>query len=149
MGLRMAWAGFVQKEADGLERLVPARHAGYERNYLTRFRLKSWERRYPKSLARKVISTGEPVAVQDLETPSVEFFRVEEALRRGYRSVLLLPLKPASDFRGILCLYSAEPGAFGTTEITYFTQVAGELAHGIELLRREASNRRAIPENQE
>lgn len=149
MGLRMAWAGFVQKEADGLERLVPARHAGYERNYLTRFRLKSWERRYPKSLARKVISTGEPAAVQDLETPSVEFFRVEEALRRGYRSVLLLPLKPASDFRGILCLYSAEPGAFGTTEITYFTQVAGELAHGIELLRREARNRRAIPENQE
>jgi hypothetical protein len=144
MGLRMAWAGFVQKDADGVERLLPAGHAGYERNYLTRFRLKAWERRYPKSLAHKVISTGEPVAVQDLEASSVEFFRVEEAFRRGYRSVLLLPLKSTPDFRGILCLYSAEPGAFGTTEISYFSQVAGELSHGVNLLRREALHRSKI-----
>jgi hypothetical protein len=141
MGLRMAWAGFVQKDAEGVERLVPAGHAGYERNYLTRFKLKSWERRFPKSLAIKVISSGEPVAIQDLESPSVEFFRVEEALRRGYRSVLLLPLKSSSDSRGILCLYSGEPGAFGTSEIAYFSQVAGELAHGVHLLRREAQHR--------
>jgi len=149
MGLRMAWAGFLQKDPEGVERLVPAGHAGYERNYLTRFRLKSWERRYPKSLAQKVLSTGEPVTIPDLEASSVDFFRVEEALRRGYRSVILLPLKASPDARGVLCLYSGEPGAFGTSEIAYFTQVAGELAHGFELLRREARNRREIPENQE
>ncbi len=144
MGLRMAWAGFVRKDADGVERLVPAGHAGYERNYLTRFKLKSWERRFPKSLALKVISSGEPIAIQDLESPSVDFFRVEEALRRGYRSVLLLPLKSSSDSRGILCLYSREPGAFGTSEMAYFTQVAGELSHGVHLLRREAQHRSEI-----
>ena len=140
MGLKMAWAGFVQKDENAVERLVPAGHAGYERNYLTRFRLKSWERRYPKSLAKKVLSTGEPVAVPDLEAPSVDFFKVEEALRRGYRSVVLLPLfvKAGSGARGLLCLYSGEPGAFGPSEISYFTQVAGELAHGVDLLRREA-----------
>ncbi len=138
MGLRMAWAGFARKDEDGVERLVASGHAGYERNYLTRLRLKAWERRYPKSLAKKVLSTGEPVTVPDLEASSVDFFRVEEALRRGYRSVALFPLKSGSETRGILCLYSAEPGAFGPSEVAYFTQVAGELAHGIELLRREA-----------
>ena len=149
MGLRMAWAGFIQKDPEGGERLVPAGHAGYERNYLARFRQKAWERRYPKSLARKVVSTGEPVTIPDLEASSVDFFRVEEALRRGYRSVILLPLKMSPDTRGILCLYSGEPGAFGTSEIAYFTQVAGELAHGVELLRREARNRPETPENRE
>ena len=146
MGLKMAWAGFLQKDAEGAERLVPVGHAGYERGYLTRFRLKSWERRYPKSLARKVLSTGEPLAVADLEASSVDFFRVEEALRRGYRSVALFPLKAGHETRGILCLYSGEPSAFGSSEIAYFSQVAGELAHGVQLLRREAGHHR---ENQE
>lgn len=144
MGLRMAWAGLARREADGVERLAPTGHAGYERNYLTRFKLKSWERRYPKSLAYKVISTGEPIAIQDLEAPSIEFFRVEEALRRGYRSVILLPLKSSPEIRGVLCLYSGEPGAFGTSEIAYFTQVASEFAHGVQLLRREALQRGEI-----
>lgn len=139
MGLRMAWAGFAEKGEDGVERLLEAGHAGYERNYLTRLRLKAWERRYPKSLAKKVLSTGEPVTVPDLEASSVDFFRVEEALRRGYRSVAILPLKSGGVTRGVLCLYSSEPGAFGPSEISYFTHVAAEMAHGVELLRREAS----------
>jgi GAF domain-containing protein len=139
MGLKMAWVGFIQKDEAGTEHLVPAGHAGYERNYLVRFRLKTWERRYPKSLVKKVLTSGEPATIPDLETPAVDFFRVEEALRRGYRSVLLLPLKSRSNPRGILCLYSGEPAAFGPSEITFFTHIAGELAHGADLLRREAS----------
>jgi hypothetical protein len=141
MGLKMAWAGFLQKGEDQVERLVPAGHAGFERNYLTRFRLKSWERRFPSSLAKKVLSTGEPIAVADLEAPSIDFFRVEEALRRGYRSVLLLPLKTGNETNGLLCLYSGEQSAFGPSEITFFSHVAGELAHGVSLLRREASEK--------
>lgn len=142
MGLRMAWAGFLEHDPQEGERIVPAGHAGCERNYLTRFRLKAWERRYPKSLARKVIATGEPVAVPDLEASSVDFFRVEEALRRGYRSVAILPLKASLETQGILCLYSAEPATFGPSEIAYFTHVAGEMAHGVQLLRREAGQKR-------
>jgi CheY-like chemotaxis protein len=141
MGLRMAWAGFLEHDPQEGERIVPAGHAGCERNYLTRFRLKAWERRYPKSLARKVIATGEPVAVPDLEASSVDFFRVEEALRRGYRSVAILPLKASLETQGILCLYSAEPATFGPSEIAYFTHVAGEMAHGVQLLRREAGQK--------
>lgn len=141
MGLKMAWAGFLQKDEAGAEHLVPIGHAGYERNYLTRFRLKAWERRYPKSLAKRVLATGEPATVPDLEAPAVDFFKVEEALRRGYRSVLLLPLKSRTHPKGLLCLYSGEPAAFGPSEIAYFTHVAGELAHGVDLLSREATHR--------
>ncbi len=142
LGLKMAWVGLPHRGPDGLERILPAAHAGFEKNFLVRYRLKSWERHYSRSLLRKTLVEGDPVTIPDLEAPDVEFFRAEEALRRGYRSAAYFPLKKKNQSIGVLCLFSGERAAFGTAEMAYFSQMADELAHGIDLLRREEVHRR-------
>src|ERR1035437_6216437 len=49
----------------------------------------------------------------------------EEALRRGYRSVVVLPLLLEDKVTGLLLLYASEAGVFDTKELKLLTELAG------------------------
>ena len=60
-----------------------------------------------------------------------------EALRRGYRSAIALPLKDESaNAFGSLNIYSAEPNAFTAEEIRLLEELAGDLAFGVTRVAR-------------
>jgi signal transduction histidine kinase len=115
--------------------------AGYEEGYLEKVAI-SWadtERgRGPVGVA---IRTGEPLIVRDVHSDPLFAPWQEEALRRGYQSVLGLPLFSDDRAFGALAIYSAEPDAFDENEVRLLEDMANSLSYGIRTLRAEAEQR--------
>ncbi|HEY5467599.1 MAG TPA: HD domain-containing phosphohydrolase [Coriobacteriia bacterium] len=76
---------------------------------------------------------GAPVSVSDIERdPSYGPWR-EQALARGYRSALSLPLTdPRGVTWGVLCLFAGETGAFDDREVALLEELALDLSFGVE-----------------
>jgi PAS domain S-box-containing protein len=142
-GYRMAWVGFAR--TDEAQNVQPVAFAGVEDGYLARA-LITWadtERgRGPTGLA---IRTGVTSCVQDFAIdPAASPWR-EEAMRRGYRSNIALPLKDEHGRTfGTLTIYSTEPDTFTPDEIELLEELAGDLAFGITALRTRSERSRVV-----
>ncbi|HEY3451046.1 MAG TPA: PAS domain S-box protein [Myxococcales bacterium] len=142
-GYRMAWVGYV--EHDEAKAIRPVAWAGFDSGYLAQAHI-SWAEdseagRGPGGIAAR---SGQPLSVQDIATePRMAAWR-EQALLRGYRSCIALPLKDegAAVF-GILLVYSSEPDAITAEEMRLMEELAGDLAFGIVSLRTRAERKRA------
>jgi PAS domain S-box-containing protein len=90
------------------------------------------------------IRTGQTQIVKDTATdPSFAPWR-DEALTRGYASVIAIPLVVEADTFGALTIYAAEADAFGDQELTLLTELASDLAFGMTALRTRAEREDAM-----
>jgi signal transduction histidine kinase/CheY-like chemotaxis protein/HPt (histidine-containing phosphotransfer) domain-containing protein len=140
-GYRLCWVGYA--EQDEARTVRPVAQGGYEEGYLKTVNV-TWadtERgRGPVGLA---IRTGEPAVFQDVAVdPRFAPWR-EEALKRGYASVIGIPLAAGDTVLGALALYASEPDAFDADEVGLLQSLADDLAHGIAALRDRAERDRA------
>ena len=131
---RMTWVGFA--EHDEAKTLLPVAWAGIEDEYLATAGLRWDDTEAGRGPAGTAIRTGEPVYEQDLAmSPSFARWR-KGALKRGYRSMIALPLKDESSaVFGVLAIYSSDVDAFTPEEIRLLEELAGDLAFGIMVLR--------------
>jgi light-regulated signal transduction histidine kinase (bacteriophytochrome) len=60
-----------------------------------------------------------------------------EALKRGYASSIALPLLAGGQTLGALTIYSREPDPFSDDEVQLLTELAGDLACGIQVIRSQ------------
>jgi diguanylate cyclase (GGDEF)-like protein/PAS domain S-box-containing protein len=135
-GYRMAWVGFASE--DETRSVVPAASFGFEEGYLASggFSWADEERgRGPTGVA---IRAGTAQVNRDfLSDPRMAPWR-EDALQRGYRSSVALPLTDSARVIGALMIYAADPDAFDPLEVGLLQDVAGDLAFGISALRARA-----------
>jgi two-component system cell cycle sensor histidine kinase/response regulator CckA len=133
-GYRMAWVGYA--EHDDAKSIKPVAWAGIEDGYLAGVGLRWHDTEAGRGPAGTAIRTGETVYEQDLATsPSFAHWR-ERARKRGYRSMIALPLKDESSaVFGVLAIYSSDVDAFTPEEIRLLEELAGDLAFGIMVLR--------------
>jgi diguanylate cyclase (GGDEF)-like protein/PAS domain S-box-containing protein len=136
-GYLMAWVGYA--EHDDAKTVRPQAWAGEEAGYLSLTRL-TWADtpagRRPFGIA---IRSGEASCAQDFSSEPWSASWTAEALQRGYRSGIALPLKDdAAGTFGALCIYSAQTNAFTPDEIKLLDELAGDLAYGIAALRLRA-----------
>ena len=59
------------------------------------------------------------------------------ALRRGYRSLIALPLFVRDQVFGTLSLYAAEPDFFTAEELRLLTELAGDISFALEYIAKE------------
>jgi len=59
----------------------------------------------------------------------------EQAIKRGYASSLVLPLITEDKVFGAITSYSREPNSFSMEEEALLTELAGDLAYGIQAIR--------------
>ncbi|MGO9410047.1 MAG: GAF domain-containing protein [Spirochaetia bacterium] len=140
-GFRMAWVGYADQEGPQLVR--PVGSAGFEDGYLEQAGI-TWagtERgRGPTGIA---VRTGKLCIGRDFITePELAPWR-EEALRRGFRSSIALPLVDQGRAFGALTIYSEQPDAF-EEEQALLTELAGDLAFGIQSVRARAQRDQAV-----
>jgi PAS domain S-box-containing protein len=141
-GYRLAWVGYA--ENDDAKTVRPVACAGAEDGYVATANLTWADTERGRGPAGTAIRTGEIVYVQDFATdPRMALWR-DNALQRGYRSGIALPLKD-QDARvfGVLLIYSAEIHAITPEEIRLMEELAGDLAFGIVTLRTSAERRQA------
>jgi PAS domain S-box-containing protein len=133
-GYRMAWVGYV--ENDQKKGVCPVAWAGVEDGYLTNADISRADTEYGHGPIGKAISSGETICIQDFAgDPQAALWRAN-ALQRGYRSSIALPLKDElKNVFGVLNIYATEPNAFTPDETRLMEELAGDLAFGIQALR--------------
>ena len=141
-GYRMAWVGYAGD--NDAKTVCPVAWAGVEEGYLASadFTWADTERgRGPSGAA---IRTGRTASISDFATDPIAVPWREDALRRGYRSSIGMPLKDDnSNTFGALVIHSEEPNAFTQDEIRLMEELAGNLAFGITTLRARAERKQA------
>ncbi len=141
-GYRLAWVGEALEDEEKAVR--PVAWAGCEDGYLGAVRISWGENEWGRGPTGRAIRTAEPVICRDiLNDPHYAPWR-EEALRRGYRSSIALPLRYGGRILGALNVYAGEAGAFDPEEVRLLMELADDLAYGLTSLRtREEAHRRA------
>jgi PAS domain S-box-containing protein len=77
------------------------------------------------------IKTGTVQVNQDFETNPATLPLREEALRRGYRSSIALPLRCHDVVVAALSIYAAEPKAFDAEEVQLLTGLADDISYAL------------------
>jgi len=137
-------------EGDDHPSLRPAAHAGFEPAYVELARqAEAQQPRLPALLAS--LAQGQPIVMNHMqEAPTSDGPALAgnpqdsaDAARLGFASILLLPLLEQGRLLGSLHIYAAEPDAFQGDERQRLTELAGDLAFGIQALRTREAHREA------
>jgi PAS domain S-box-containing protein len=133
-GYRMAWVGYARDDED--RSIEPMAHAGHEAGYLSSTWL-SW--------SNEPVGTFGPVGDAIRRREVSEHYNLtslpnhvqwaQEALLRGYRSVLTVPLAYADQTFGMLALYSSDELPARAEEVLLLQELANNLAFGIDSIR--------------
>ena len=128
-GYAMVWIGF--KEEDSERAIRPAAWAGFEDGYLETLRLTWADTERGRGATGTAIRTGKAALCRDtLTDPAFAPWRAE-AVKRGYRSSLALPLLSRGRAFGAITFYAQEPAAFDAGEVALLEELTFDLAYGI------------------
>jgi PAS domain S-box-containing protein len=140
-GHAMVWIGVA--EDDVRKTVRPVAHSGFEEGYLETLSVTWDESERGRGPTGTAIRTGQPSMCRDMHIdPAFAPWR-EDAVKRGYASSLVIPLKEQGVAWGAITIYSREPDAFTEGEVELLTELAGDLEFGIETLRLRAAHARA------
>jgi PAS domain S-box-containing protein/putative nucleotidyltransferase with HDIG domain len=132
--IRFTWIGLVEQ---GSFEVKPAAWAGVELGYLSAIKVTWDDTPYGQAAVGTAIKTGQPALMKDIAIEAPDLPWRQEALRRGYASVMALPLVYEGETLGVLCVYSDKTQAFGQEEVEFLNQVAGDIAVGVRSFRLE------------
>jgi PAS domain S-box-containing protein len=137
---RMAWVGTIDKEN---RTIVPICHAGHEAGYLSL---------NPVSVDPIPTGTGPTgTAMRELRhyicndirtDPAIRPWK-DEALRRGYRSSMALPIFKFGEPFGIFSLYSDEVDFFDEEEVRMLDEVVRDISFTLEIFEKEELRKKA------
>lgn len=129
---QMAWIGLVDEETKLVNQVS---FAGIEDGYLSKIKKISIsdvaEGRGPTGTA---IREGRHFVCDDIENDPRMAPWKDEALKRGYRSSIALPIKLFGKVIGAFSLYSSVPHFFDQKEIDLLDEVTGDLTFALEAI---------------
>jgi PAS domain S-box-containing protein len=132
-GYRMTWVGYA--ENDAAKSVRPMGSIGFEAGYLEKARITWGDEPLGRGPTGTAIRTGRVVVGRDFLTdPELAPWR-EQAIQRGYRSSIALPLAIGGKAFGALTIYADAPNGFDTAAKTILAEMADDLAFGITALR--------------
>lgn len=143
-GNRMAWIGLAELKEP--KRVISVAQFGFDEGYLDTINITWADEERGRGPVGTAIRTGQPVIARNIATdPTFGPWR-EDAIKRGYASLVALPFTGGEHTFGALSIYSAETDAFNEEEIALMTQLADRLAFGIRAIHAQAGRTRAIAE---
>lgn len=140
-GYRFCWVGRAENDAE--KSVTAVATGGVNDGYLEHVRVTWGDTPRGRGPAGTCIRTGTTQIVADTATDPRFLPWRAEALKRGYGSVIAIPLVVENARFGSLNIYAAEAGAFRAEEVTLLSELANDLAFGIAALRSTAERRRA------
>jgi diguanylate cyclase (GGDEF)-like protein/PAS domain S-box-containing protein len=129
---RLAWIGLVEHDADAVR---VAAWAGDGEGYVERMPLSlSQSGEAGAGLAGLVVARGTPIFTDDmLQDPRILLW--EDAERRNFRSLAILPLATAGKLLGVIALYAPEVAFFDQDEMKLLSELAGDIGFALEHLK--------------
>ncbi len=125
-GYRMA--NVIMPNNDAAKSVRVAAVAGVDDGYLAQARISWGDGPRGQGPTGTALRTGIVQVNQDfLDNPKAALWR-DEAMKRGYRSSISLPLKDGETVFAVLTLYATEPDAFDDDEVALLTTLSADLA---------------------
>jgi PAS domain S-box-containing protein len=143
-GYRFCWVG--RAEHDEARAVTAVAQAGIDGGYLNAAKVTWADTERGRGPTGTCIRTGHMQLVKDVATDPTFAPWSEEALKRGYASIIAIPLVVDAEPFGALSIYAAEIEAFRAEEVTLLTELAGDLGFGVTSLRVRAEQQRAETE---
>jgi PAS domain S-box-containing protein len=143
-GYRFCWVG--RAERDDARSVAAVAQAGTNGTYLDTVRVTWSDQDGGQGPTGTCIRTGQTQIVKDTASdPTIARWRAE-ALDRGYRSLIAIPIVVGAEPFGALSIYAAEAGAFHEEEVRLLSELAGDLGYGVATLRLRAEQQRGAEE---
>jgi PAS domain S-box-containing protein len=134
-GYRMAWVGYAENDTNKTVR--PMAYHGFEDGYMATVNVTWNDTVRGRGPTGTAVRTGKPCVIRYVMTdPNFLPWR-DDAQKRGYNSVLGLPLVQEGHSLGALTIYSEKPNAFDEKEIGLLRDLADNLAYGVVSLRNQ------------
>jgi len=115
-------------------------------NTATEKRIKEFRFPADRSIAGKVVRTGEPIIVSDTSREPDFYPGVDKEIGYITRNMLAVPLKGRDQIVGVLCARNKREGQFDRTDVELLTMIAGTVALFIENARVSEQLRKAYRE---
>ena len=143
-GYRFCWVG--RAEHDEAKTVTAVAQAGVDEGYLKAVNVTWADTDRGRGPTGTCIRTGQTQIVKNTATdPTFAPWRAE-ALKRGYASIIAIPLVVDAEPFGALSIYAAEAEAFRDEEVTLLSELAGDLGYGVTTLRVRAEQQRGEEE---
>ena len=135
----MAWIGLVDREAMSVK---PVAWHGTDAEYIRLMPLGLVDTGpQGRGLAGRAVRERTAITIDDM-TQDPRILLRKEALERGFRSLVMLPLMVAEEPVGVLALYAGEIGFFDEEEMKLLNELAGNIAFALEHMQKEERLRR-------
>ena len=131
-GYRLAYVGYARDDPGKM--IEPLAYAGAEQGFLEN-RLTWADTEAGSGPSGTVIRTGKICVVPDLRKLEPKTRLVGEGLKRGFLSIIGLPLKAEGKIIGTLTIIASIADAFDEEETRLLEKLAGNISFGIQSLR--------------
>ncbi|MEG3637829.1 transporter substrate-binding domain-containing protein [Magnetococcus sp. PR-3] len=138
----MVWMGMAESNPD--KSISISAVYGAHTDYLSRSQF-SWDDKNQFGLgpAGMTIRTNKPALVKDVQhDPRFAPWR-ENAIKRGFKSVLGVPLGPKDHAFGCVVIYSEQADGFDLANIEALERLSDNISHGVIALRSEEARKEA------
>jgi PAS domain S-box-containing protein len=143
-GYRFCWVG--RAEHDEAKHVTAVAEAGVDAGYLRAVNTTWSSAESHLGPTGTCIKTMERQIVMDTATdPSFAPWR-KEAEKRGYASIIAIPVVVAGERYGALSIYATEAGVFSDEEVELLSELAADLGYGVTTLRLRAEQQRGAEE---
>jgi PAS domain S-box-containing protein len=132
-GYLLAWIGYV--EHDEQKSIRPVASAGYEDGYIEKSKVSWGENERGSGPGGRAVRTKLPVVCRDTATDDSFAPWRADAIKRGYSSLLAIPLIIDDLVFGVIGIYAKEINSFDAEEMKLMEEIANDLAFGIKSLR--------------
>ncbi len=132
-GHAMVWVGLAEDEEN--KKVIPVAYSGFDQGYIKTLDITWAGNKHSREPTGTAIHDGKICSCKNMQIdPNFEPWR-EEALKRGYASILALPLMNKDKSFGAVTIYSSEPDPFSDDEIKLLADLADDISYGIITLR--------------
>jgi two-component system NtrC family sensor kinase len=132
-GYRGARVGLLSPSGEVI--VYPAAEAWHENgNYSNHDAVWTEDEDY-HAIFMEAANTGEPQVLKSIHSDAQHAYLRAEADERGYTSLIALPLSTDGQTSGVLFIYGAEASPFREDEVKLLTELADDLAYGINAQR--------------
>jgi diguanylate cyclase (GGDEF)-like protein len=117
-------------------RAIPLVWEGFHQGYLDEANKALGSVKEDPGPVGKAIRNKKMVVANDIETDPHLQFKVQ-ALARGFRSMIVMPLMVADKVAGVLVLYAGEAGFFDYEELKLLKDLAGDISFALDYIGKE------------
>ena len=129
-----AWIGMLEESG---RKVAPVAKAGRDDGYLSQINLSAVEDDPGNCrLIAEAMTQARPVICNDIATDERMAAWRDEALSRGYRSVVLFPLTLDGRMIGVFVIYAPEVNVFDEEEMALLTEMAGDISFALDHLKK-------------